>query len=705
VETHALLIGVDCYLENEMPNGGWYRCLGGCVRDVNQAEAFLRSKLGLAGDRIFKLTATYTGPHPASKKHSYQPTEPPEQWPTYQNMVAGFNRITELAQPGDQVYIHYSGHGGRATTAFPNLKTDGLDEALVPTDIGTSEARYVRDVEIAYLLKVMVDKGLLVTVVLDSCHSGGRGGAVARCAVSGPEQEEPIDTTLPPSDSLVAPLEKVASSWLDTHAGATRGFKPASGWQVEPQRYTLLAACGASESANEYPFDGIAANGALTYWMLDSLKQIGPGLTYKVLHDRILAKVHSQFVYQTPQLEGIGDRPVFGSDRVQLFYAVPVMDVTRDSVQLGAGQAQGLRKGAGFVIYPHGLADFTQVDQRLALVEISELGAVESCASITERLRDQAIEQGDQAVLLDPGDVKLRRAVYLIMGPGQTRDRIGGAIAELGGAFLLLAAEGESAEFQVNVNDRNEYEIWDSAGVAIPHLQPPIRVDEADAAQRVARRLVHMAKYRNVQELDNRDPMSPLARVLTVELMGFQKEYDPVDGPQPQPFTERGDTPALLEREWTFVRIHNNLLPNPDDPNDPSRILNITVLDLEPNWRITQILPYEAGYFEPLQPGTEIVLPLQAGELPAATTEATDVVKVFATRGTSNFRWLELPALDKPVELKSLRRGAPGALEQLLAAVIEDGPPPGTKRLKVYDSPSRQWVTAQVQVHVGKQSA
>ena len=65
-------------------------------------------------------------------------------------MVNAFKKVTDMAQPGDQVYIHYSGHGGRATTAYPELKgDDGLDETLVPLDIGNSEARYLRDIELA----------------------------------------------------------------------------------------------------------------------------------------------------------------------------------------------------------------------------------------------------------------------------------------------------------------------------------------------------------------------------------------------------------------------------------------------------------------------------------------------------------------------------------------------------------------------------
>ena len=64
----------------------------------------------------------------------------------------------------------------------------------------------------------------------------------------------------------------------------------------------LLAGCRQNEFSYEYAFNRETRerNGALTYWLLDTLRQQNPGQTYKDLFDRINAKIHSQFPQQTP---------------------------------------------------------------------------------------------------------------------------------------------------------------------------------------------------------------------------------------------------------------------------------------------------------------------------------------------------------------------------------------------------------------------
>ena len=99
--------------------------------DIDNIKDFLLT-VKIPSENILKLTCSI------NNNDGNKPLETVEKWPTYDNMVSRFfNEITENSQPGDQLYIHYSGHGGRVKTLIPNKKgADGLDETLVPTDIG-----------------------------------------------------------------------------------------------------------------------------------------------------------------------------------------------------------------------------------------------------------------------------------------------------------------------------------------------------------------------------------------------------------------------------------------------------------------------------------------------------------------------------------------------------------------------------------------
>ena len=157
---YALLIGINYYLPNRLSNGLYYKSLAGCVQDVTRVEQFLRNVVGVSEDRLIKLTSSYGDEGPA---------EPPAQWPTYANIVNAFGKLAEMISAGDQVYIHYSGHGGRCPTTpeFREMKgPNGLDEVLVPMDLGDSEGRYLRDTEMHYLLQRLVDKKCFLTLVL-----------------------------------------------------------------------------------------------------------------------------------------------------------------------------------------------------------------------------------------------------------------------------------------------------------------------------------------------------------------------------------------------------------------------------------------------------------------------------------------------------------------------------------------------------------
>jgi Caspase domain len=653
---YALLIGIDCYLEGILPDGSFYRNLNGCVYDIFRIEQFLRQKLGLTDERIFKLTA--------SKGQMGRPTEPEELWPTYENIVAAFKKITLTASPGDQVYIHYSGHGGRTPTMFPELKGDNrLDESLVPTDICRQEARYLRDVELTHLLKTMVDKRLVVTVVLDSCYSGsatrGEGGAVVR-------GHSTADLTERPMESLVAAKDALLASWNSLLADRPDGVKPGSGWLPEPRGYVLLAACRSFEGANEYAFDGQQKSGVLTHWLLDALSRIGPNLTYRMLHNRIVPMVHAMFSQQTPQLQGEGDRVVFGIDQLQRQPAINVVetDLPRQRVRLSTGRSQGVNQGAKFAVYPPGAVDYTNLEERLALLEVETPGTTSSWTAITKQFGSRQIEEGSQAVLLDIGALNVKGRVILVErddllpGVGQKKalQRVECLIEREQAGWLRLVRPGEAADYQVVINAASEYELWDPQGCLIPHLSPALQVEESESATKLVERLIHLTKYRNVRTIDNNERyLINTPPSLIFEIAGIAPPPASTDNSHSQTLTRPDNTPTLKAGEWLFLRV-KNASPRP---------LNITILDLRPSWGIKQVFPALQDY-EPFEPGQEQLLPLRA-DLPDGYDSGTDVLKVFATTTATSFRWLELPALATPPAQIPAMRSPANALEELLA--------------------------------------
>ncbi|KYC43197.1 peptidase C14 [Scytonema hofmannii PCC 7110] len=682
---YALLIGIDYYIPNRLSDGSSYRNLRGCVRDINHVEAYLLNTLKVPGTQLFKLTAS-------NGDNSITPKEPPEQWPTYKNIVAKFEELTQVADKDDLVYIHYSGHGGRTKTNYSKVKgNDGVDEALVPTDIGEPEGQYLRDLELAKILQRMVDKGLVVTVVLDSCHSGG--------ATKGVDADvrglDVIDQTPRPNESLVAPPEELMATW-ENLAGGTRNITAASGWLPEPKGYTLLAACRENELAYEYAFDGNERSGALSYWLLDSLMLLGTGVTYKTLHNRLLAKIHTQFERQTPMLQGEGDRTIFKSISASSHPTVPVIqvDVTKNRVQLQAGQAQGLRKGAEFAIYPLNTLDFSQTD-KLALVKITQLGAAISWAEITELLGETKIEDiqsGSPAVLLNPG-VKLIRKVS-ILPPEKNNQTFGidthagltaieSAITE--GKGWVEVSNDKDSDYQVTINAVGEYEILRS-GTAIANLRPALKVDDRDAAVNLVKRLVHLSKYYATLDLKNHDTTSPLQGKIKVELCQIPEDYEPGDKLELIPFNAPGNVPILDVNQFACLRIRN----------EGFQTLNITVLAIQADWSIVKGYPSGAAY-QPLAPGQEITWRIQTS-LPQDVKEGTDVLKVFATIDATSFDWLEIPALDKTINGKNPDRAA-NPLEKLMAAFATEEAPP-KKNVSSAAYASEGWTTEQVELYI-----
>jgi hypothetical protein len=680
---HALLIGIDNYKPNRL-----YKNLKGAVRDINLVGKFLKETLKIPPEHIHRLTSPNQEDTALLEAMSTQ-----EQKPTYENIVNAFKEITESAQPGEQVYIHYSGHGGRGTTIYPELKGEGQnDEGIVPMDIGEQDGRYLRDVELATLLKRMTDKRLVVTVILDSCHSGGatRGD----CDIRGSNEEDTADR---PKDSLVASREELLNNWRSL----TQGSNYIS-WVPESRDYLLLAACRPTEFAFEYAVNGKERHGALTYWMIDTLNTIPGALTYKTLHDRVNAKIQSKFPSQLPMLLGEGDRSVFGSNILFTQYTVTVteIDSSQKEVKLNAGLANGLSRDTRFAIYPLNTTDFTVRQKQVAIIEVTVVKASSASARVLEEtdggigVKGQ-IEQGAPAVILSaPTDLVRRVRLFaqkeqsdgenglptqnLVNQQKVALDAVQQALAENG--WVVEVQGDEEAHYQVAIGQQGEYEIC--IGMPINNLSPPLMMGDPKAPKELVKRLVHLAKYQAVQELDN--PASELSDYLEFVLLDQNKQ--PL--PSQSSITLKQGTPVYLRVKNTFPQA-----------------LNVAVLDLEATWEVSQIplRGIDAPFYQ--LESQETVDTKLYFKLPEAKgyEQAKEMLKLFATRGPADFRWLKLPPLDQQIKgHDEATRGVKSAFGKLLEAVGGDPDiPPSLTRAAVYEpDPNAEWVTKQVQIVV-----
>lgn len=691
---YALLIGIDRYEPNL-----YYKDLRGCVRDIDLVDQYVRNTLHVSQEHIWKFTSPFEETNSLAAFRSAQQ----EEKPTYENIIKAFKEITKTAQSGEQVYIHYSGHGGRAVTIYPELEGDHRqDEGIVPMDIGSSDGRYLRDVEIATLLKRLTDKGCIVTVIFDSCHSGGatRGD----CAIRGNENNL-VDTTARSQDSLVASREELLNNWqILTQADPDLS----SGW-LPNKDYVFLAACRPSEFAYEYAINGGQRNGALTYWMMDTLTSSTSVLTYKSLYNRLKGMIQSKFPQQLPMLSGDGDRLVFGDKRKYKPYTVAVdgIDRKKQEVTLDAGLAAGLSTGTRFAIYPFDVDDLADKTKQIAIVEITDNILADKS---TARILDAAgggievkgtIELGASAVMV-AAPVDLIRKVRLFDRkqegdreqdlPADLVDRQTPALEKVrqaltGNGWVVEVKDGEEGYYQVAVGRDSAYEIC--IGMPIKNLRPPLSIENPQAPKKVVDRLVHLTKYQAVQELDN--PASELTKYLVFELCDKNK----------QPFPEPQNV-SLQPGEVSYLKIKNTY----------SQILNVAVLDIEPTWAISQIpIQGDVSSFFPINPGQEAYTKLRL-TLPKDYKQAKETLKIFVTKGLANFQWLILPSLDEQPQIRGnypdreLRtRGLKqhiNPLNNLLSAIGSDpNEPPNKTRAMVYESePEAEWVTREIQITI-----
>ncbi|XP_057537714.1 metacaspase-5-like [Amaranthus tricolor] len=125
--------------------------LKGCINDVNRMHRCLLELYGFDEQDITILIDTDS---------SYTQ-------PTGKNIRRALQDLVRSAEPGDFLFVHYSGHGTRLPAETGEVDDTGFDECIVPCDMNLITDEDFKD------LVCQVPDGCRITIVSDSCHSGG----------------------------------------------------------------------------------------------------------------------------------------------------------------------------------------------------------------------------------------------------------------------------------------------------------------------------------------------------------------------------------------------------------------------------------------------------------------------------------------------------------------------------------------------------
>lgn len=334
----AILIGVGSTTPKASQDGAVPTTetpLDGAIQDIIVINQYLRGTIHAV--KIMVLASTQSSD--ASTASTIE-----AQLPTRDNVCASFTRVLQLAEPGNSVYIHFSGHG-----TVRNL--DGA-VALVLVHPSGLMAQYLYGSVLRSAIHRMVEKGLSVTLVLDCCFSGK---VLRNDQVNGHIRYVKFDPAIDEESAYDDPFILNSSDNI-------RGAKIQLSRLLAPQGYTIITACGSEEVALELTFEAGARRGALSYFLIDSLtdlRKTGAYVSHLTLYQHLRSRFHSRYPHQTPMLYGNNGFSFFRD--LTANSSLPIVSVHRNydnlCLILNAGQAHGVHQDDEYIICPFDTSD------------------------------------------------------------------------------------------------------------------------------------------------------------------------------------------------------------------------------------------------------------------------------------------------------------------------------------------------------------
>jgi hypothetical protein len=231
----ALCVGINEFAH--LPNSNW---LNGCVNDAEDMAAMLRTRPGYSRRNVTVLADADA---------------------TKANVMAKLTDMVDKARTGklDHVVFSFSSHGTQVPDTNGDETVDHVDEAFACYDIAQKGPDWDRETVIVddELNALLADfpKGVLVEVLLDTCHSG--------------TGLKDIDL-LPGRKPRFLPPPTVKGVRRIAPKSDPKGLQELVRSIPAANRPVLFAACKADQTSADAYFDG-RYNGAFTYYFLKAV--------------------------------------------------------------------------------------------------------------------------------------------------------------------------------------------------------------------------------------------------------------------------------------------------------------------------------------------------------------------------------------------------------------------------------------------------
>lgn len=298
---------------------GTWGALDGCVNDATLMQQILKDRFGFPPANVVFLK---------------------DRDATRDRILEEFKRhLIDSASPGDTSLFYYAGHGSQVKN-LGSPEAGQMDETLVPVDVPQG-ARDIRDKEMARLYRAATQKSIALTVILDSCHSGG----MARGAWNGtgkvryvPADPRPINDP-PDRDPVTGEKLPDAASLGVLFLFAARDDQLASEASTTER--------GSDGQATQVP------HGAFTAALARVLQSATGGQSVEQICERVQSMLASQGKTQIPICAGKdrGSRGLLGQPAgLGASITVSVVSVGGEGqVRLHGGSALGLAPGCALV--------------------------------------------------------------------------------------------------------------------------------------------------------------------------------------------------------------------------------------------------------------------------------------------------------------------------------------------------------------------